>query len=157
MLLDSGLVATSAGCCCGGCSDCCFQEGVSVPFDDGMGGCWLSLDCHNVFSIPVACDTLWRTQTTTCCCPEPIGSCTQCGETCVQTVDPDTCVFTDNCASMGITCSGCGATTVLSDQCFICGACCVGTTCSSQSEPDCLGMGGIWLGALTDCVGNPCD
>ena len=34
------------------------------------------------------------------------------------------------------------------------GACCVGTSCSLTTQINC---GGVWLGANTNCDGNPCD
>ncbi len=36
------------------------------------------------------------------------------------------------------------------------GACCVGPVCSITSEAQCLGQGGVWLGAGKDCFPNPC-
>jgi hypothetical protein len=36
------------------------------------------------------------------------------------------------------------------------GACCVATSCTVETEADCTGMGGTYLGDGTDCSGNPC-
>ncbi len=36
------------------------------------------------------------------------------------------------------------------------GACCVDTSCSIETEVDCLGIGGVWQGANTDCSNDPC-
>lgn len=37
------------------------------------------------------------------------------------------------------------------------GACCFDTSCLVvETEADCIALGGVWLGAGTDCVNNPC-
>lgn len=36
------------------------------------------------------------------------------------------------------------------------GACCDGTACTEVTESVCIGSGGTWLGAFTDCEPNPC-
>ncbi|MFG0251957.1 MAG: M12 family metallo-peptidase [Phycisphaerales bacterium JB038] len=36
------------------------------------------------------------------------------------------------------------------------GACCVDTDCTIETEVDCLGIGGVWQGANTDCSNDPC-
>ncbi len=36
------------------------------------------------------------------------------------------------------------------------GGCCVDALCSIETEADCAAIGGAWLGADSDCSGNPC-
>ena len=42
------------------------------------------------------------------------------------------------------------------EQCPSDGACCTGGVCTIADEPTCVGGGGTWLGAGTDCTGDPC-
>lgn len=172
LLGPGGGVVTDPSCCCGGCSDCCFAQGIYTPFCvDGFGNCYTGSDCDgSCYGDIVPCDSLWRTATTTCCCPDPLESCAQCGESCYQTVDPVTCELFENCTTLGVTCLGCGSKTLLSDLCSPCGVCsicqcdcenCPGCTCTdniSQADCDALrpptGASGWLQGG--NCITNDC-
>ncbi len=130
VLLDSGMVATSTDCCCGGpiiCGDCfCVESG---PFEDGMGGFWThnETDCEGVtiFSGATTFDAKFATftQVRTCCPPQDpnVFTCTE-NAVCIDPGPPKVCGFVDT----GNGCDG--------DDCIIAF---VSQTLSNQIDPPC--------------------
>ncbi len=73
-------------------------------------------------------------------------------------VNPVTCETTQTCTEEPCCeCLGASGTThEMADRGFPCGACCIDGECSILPEPACDFQGGMWLGAGTDCISDPC-
>ncbi len=151
VLLDSGMVATSTDCCCGGCTDCTI---LFQPFDDGMGNCFTTQECDGSLSGPVSCTSKWFNFEQRC-----VGAGFDCTELCnISTLDPVTCDQTDSCDCCSC-CADCvnGTVNKVSDEAVLCtGACCTFGVCTTGTAYDCDFLGGIYLGGGTDCDPDPC-
>lgn len=132
ILLDSGNIATSQDCCCGGV--CCQCDGTC---DDTATKSECEANGYKWFS-GAACDDDPAPCVTGACCNG--NSCSiktqQCCEDSAGTYKGD-------------------HTTCVPNPCPT-GACCIGTVCSIQTETDCTGMGGTYQGDDTVCDPNPC-
>ncbi len=105
----------------------------------------------------VPCDEtdFWYTEIEYCItCPG--GGLEECN---TLSTNPVTCEETQTCVEEP--CCECpepasGATHQMADQGFPCGACCIDGECSILPEEACEFQGGMWLGAGTDCISDPC-
>lgn len=132
LLDDSGNVATSSDCCCGGvcckCDDTC-DNATDQETCESEGGTWYpSATCEDD---PDPCTTT------------PTGSCCNAG-VCSENV-------TQAC------CENDGGTYGGDDSTCATGACCRGTDCTIEDQCSCEYDGGIYQGDDTVCDPNPCE
>ncbi len=136
---------------------CTYCEAVTWQgCTDGDGNCRTGPEnCDGCTGAIVPCDDIfnWYTDTEYCItCPG--GGLEVCN---VTSVDLLTCEQTSPCPE----CCDCpdpasGSTHAMSIQVPPCGACCIMGECSILPEDACIGAGGTWVGAGSDCIIDPC-
>ncbi len=153
VLLDSGLVAVDAGCCCGTCTNCSAVI-FGAPCTDIHGNCWTVQNCDGTCGgEEVPCDSSWMTETQYCV---DVPDCTIQTLNCISSIDPVTCEFTQigDCGECPV---GQTIITTASVRWVPCmGACCIAGLCSILTPANCLSFGGSYQGDGTDCDPDPC-
>ena len=116
---------------------------------NGVGGCLDGLEEAVCEDPPY--NGIYGGNGTTCSDPVcDVGACCMPDGGCLDVIEP-VCVSTNGAFQ------GAGTTCATTDCPQPTGACCIGESCSIQTEENCTGFGGNWLGMETDCDPNPCE